>query len=74
MKIGKKLIALFLGIVMVMSLLPMTAFAEGESDALPVCDCETACTADSMNAACPVCGAEGAWPEQCGYSAAPETA
>lgn len=34
MKIGKKLIALFLGIVMVMSLLPMTAFAEGESDAL----------------------------------------
>lgn len=74
MKIGKKLIALFLGIVMVMSLLPMTAFAEGESDALPVCICETACTADSMNAACPVCGAEGALPEQCGYSAAPETA
>lgn len=73
MKIGKKLIALFLGIVMVMSLLPMTAFAEGESDALPVCTCETACTADSMNAACPVCGAEGALPEQCGYSAAPET-
>ena len=76
MKIGKKLIALFLGIAMIMSLLPMTAFAEGEgeSDALPVCDCETACTADSMNAACPVCGAEGALPEQCGYSAAPETA
>ena len=74
MKIGKKLIALFLGIVMVMSLLPMTAFAEGESDALPVCICETACTADSMNAACPVCGAEGALPEQCGYFAAPETA
>ena len=73
MKIGKKLIALFLGIVMVMSLLPMTAFAEGESDALPVCVCETPCTADSMNAACPVCGAEGALPEQCGYSAAPET-
>lgn len=74
MKIGKKLIALFLGIVMVMSLLPMTAFAEGESDALPVCICETVCTADNMNAACPVCGAEGALPEQCGYSAAPETA
>ena len=30
MKSGKKLIALFLGIVMVMGLLPMTAFAEGE--------------------------------------------
>ena len=74
MKIGKKLIALFLGIAMIMSLLPMTAFAEGESDAIPVCDCETACTADNMNATCPVCGAEGAWPEQCGYSAAPETA
>lgn len=74
MKIGKKLIALFLGIALIMSLLPMTAFAEGESDALPVCDCETACTADNMNATCPVCGAEGAWLEQCGYSAAPETA
>lgn len=74
MKIGKKLIALFLGIVMVMSLLPMTAFAEGESDALPVCICETTCTADNMNAVCPICGAEGALPEQCGYSAAPETA
>ena len=73
-KIGKKLIALFLGIVMVMSLLPMTAFAEGESDALPVCICETTCTADNMNAVCPICGAEGALPEQCGYSAAPETA
>lgn len=74
MKIGKKLIALFLGIALIMSLLPMTAFAEGESDALPVCDCETACTADNMNATCPVCGAEGALSEQCGYSAAPETA
>lgn len=74
MKFGKKLIALFLGIALIMSLLPMTAFAEGESDALPVCDCETACNADNMNATCPVCGAEGALSEQCGYSAAPETA
>lgn len=72
MKIGKKLLALFLGIVMVMSLLPMTVFAEGESDVLPVCSCETACTADDMNPDCPVCSAEGALPEQCGYSAVPE--
>ncbi len=65
MKIGKKLIALFLGIVMVMSLLPMTVFAEGESDASSLCSCKTACTADRMNADCPVCGAVGALPEQC---------
>lgn len=41
MKSGKKLIALFLGIVMVMGLLPMTAFAEGESTSVTAEDTGT---------------------------------
>ena len=32
----------------------------------PVCTCETACGLESMNADCPVCGAEGASAENCG--------
>ena len=41
------------------------------ADNPPVCSCETACTAEGMNAACPVCGAEGALPENCAKYAQP---
>ena len=44
---------------------------EDSADNPPVCSCETACTAESMNAACPVCGAEGALPENCAKYAQP---
>ena len=37
----------------------------------PVCTCEEACTADAMDAECPVCGAEGAVVENCGKYIAP---
>ena len=37
----------------------------------PVCSCEDACTADAMDAECPVCGAEGAVVENCGKYIAP---
>lgn len=37
----------------------------------PVCTCEDACTADAMDAECPVCGAEGASVENCGKYIAP---
>ena len=47
-------------------LIPTAAFAEGSTETPPVCSCETACTADNMNRECPVCGAEGALPENCG--------
>ena len=41
------------------------------ADNPPMCSCETACTAEGMNAACPVCGAEGALPENCAKYAQP---
>ena len=50
---------------MLLSLLSAAAFAEGGTEAPPVCTCETACTAESRNTDCPVCGAEGARPEDC---------
>ena len=57
---------------MVLTLLPTAAFAEGSEEELPICTCETACTAESLNADCPVCGAEGALPENCAKCAPPE--
>ena len=51
---------------MVLTLLPTAAFAEGSEEEPPVCSCETACTAESMNTGCPVCGAENAIPQNCG--------
>ncbi|WP_455765136.1 hypothetical protein [Gemmiger formicilis] len=36
-----------------------------------MCSCETACTAESMNTDCPVCGADGALPESCAKCAQP---
>ena len=62
----KKLLSLLLALCLVMTLVPMTAFAEGEAEESPVCSCETACTVDNMNKECPVCGAENAIPQNCG--------
>ena len=56
---------------MVLTLLPTTAFAEESTETPPVCTCETACTAEAMNADCPICGAEGALPENCAKCAQP---
>ena len=56
---------------MVLCLVPTTAFAESETEEPPVCSCETACTAEAMNADCPICGAEGALPENCAKCAQP---
>ena len=62
----KKLLSLLLALCLVMALVPMTAFAEGEAEESPVCSCETACTVDNMNKECPVCGAKNAIPQNCG--------
>lgn len=56
---------------MVLCLVPTTAFAESETEEPPVCSCETACTAEAMNADCPICGVEGALPENCAKCAQP---
>ena len=62
----KRILSLLLCCVMLIGLLPTTAFAEGSAENLPVCTCGTACTADNMNTECPVCGAENAIPQNCG--------
>ena len=61
----KRLFSILLALCMVLCLVPTTAFAEGKTEEPPVCTCETACTAEAMNADCPICGAEGALPENC---------
>ena len=62
----KRLISILLTVCMMLFLVPNTAFAEGEAEESPVCTCETACTEETMNTECPVCGVEGALAENCG--------
>ena len=61
----KRLLSILLLCCMVLTLLPTAVFAEGSTEELPVCTCETACMAESMNDDCSVCGAEGASAENC---------
>ena len=56
----KRLFSILLALCMVLCLVPTTAFAESETEEPPVCSCETACTAEAMNADCPICGAGSA--------------
>ena len=65
-KMKKRLFSILFMCCMMLTLLPATAFAEDDTEELSVCICETACTAESMNTDCPVCGLEGALPEACG--------
>ena len=67
----KRLFSILLALCMVLCFVPTTAFAESETEEPPVCCCETACTAEAMNADCPICGAEGALPENCAKCAQP---
>ena len=63
----KRLFSILLALCMVLCLVPTTAFAEDNTEGKPpVCTCETACTEETMNTECPVCGAEGALAENCG--------
>ena len=55
----KQLVSILFALCMVLCLVPLAAFAEESTETPPECSCETACTAESMNAECPVCGAEG---------------
>ena len=62
----KRLFSILFAQCMVLSLVPTTAFAEDSTEETPVCTCEMACTEETMNAECPICGAEGALAENCG--------
>ena len=64
--VKQRILSFVLAFCMAFMLIPTAAFAEGSTEAPPVCSCETACTADNMNKECPVCGEEGALPENCG--------
>ena len=69
----KRLLSILLVLIMALSVLPTAAFAEDGGENLPACICETACTAEEVNEGCPVCGAEGAQPENCAlYAQAPD--
>ena len=70
----KRILSLLLCCVMLIGLLPTTAFAEDSAEEPLVCSCETACTAEAMNADCPICGAEGALAENCAKCAQPADA
>ena len=70
----KQIVSTLLALCMLLCLMPTAAFAEDSTETPPVCSCETACTAESMNAACHVCGAEGALPENCAKCAQPADA
>ena len=61
----KQIVSTLLALCMLLCLMPTAAFAEESTETPPVCSCEPACTAESRNAECPVCGAEGADPENC---------
>ena len=69
----KRLLSILLVLIMALSVLPTAAFAEDGGENLPACICETACTAEEMDKDCPVCGAEGAQPENCAlYTKVPD--
>ena len=61
----KQIVSTLLALCMLLCLMPTAAFAEDSTETPPVCSCETACTTESMNTDCPVCGAEDALPEDC---------
>ena len=67
----KRLFSILLAQCMVLCLMPTMAFAEDSMEETAVCTCEMACTEETMNAECPVCGAEGALVENCGKYAEP---
>ncbi|WP_418759637.1 hypothetical protein [Gemmiger sp.] len=67
----KRIVSTLLALCMLLCLVPTAAFAEESTETPPECSCETACTAESMNKDCPVCGAEGALPENCEKCARP---
>ena len=69
----KRIFSILLALCMVLCLVLTAAFAEGKAEETPVCTCETACTAEAVNAECAVCGAEGALAKNCGKYTAEES-
>ena len=68
----KRLLSLGMALCMVLTLVPISAFAEENSE-VQTCICEAVCTEESRNTDCPVCGAEGADLEDCDKYVVPMT-
>lgn len=57
---SKRLLAMLLAVMMICEAVPLGALAAENSGAdEAVCVCETACTEESRNLSCPVCGVRG---------------
>ena len=69
----KRFFSMLTVLALCLTLLPTAVFAENDAEELHVCTCETACTEESMDLNCPVCGTEGALAEGCGKYVAGET-
>ncbi len=61
----KRLLSILLVFVIVLSTLPIPAFAEDGGKQPSTCICETACRSEDMNEDRPVCGTEGAHLHDC---------
>ena len=62
----KRICSLLMALALCLTLLPAAAWAEGpDTDVPPECLCQARCTEEQRNEDCPVCGAEGALPEDC---------
>ena len=55
----RRLLSILLLICMTLTLFPVPAFAEEDTEEAPVSVCNEACTEGDVNYACPVCSAEG---------------
>ena len=56
----KRILSILLSLAMVVSIVPVMAFATEAQPQAETCNCETKCTAEAINAECAVCGAENA--------------
>lgn len=62
----KQMLSILLSLCMLFSLAPASVFAQDELEETVECICETQCSEESINVDCPVCGNEGATPNDCG--------
>ena len=62
----KRMLSILLSLCMLFSLAPASVFAQDELEETVECICETQCSEESINNDCPVCGKEGATPNDCG--------
>lgn len=56
----RRLLSILLLICMMLTLFPVSAFAEEDAEEAPVCVCTEACADGAVNHDCPVCGTDGA--------------